>query len=193
MDDNNPFLNGGFALGGGLGSMPVAAPYSLGGVGLGALLQGGSSGVPGVFGAALGSNLRQNMLNALPFAAAGGAGVGAGAMAMQPKQDETPQQTQPQATNNQYAPFGGDTAPQTEYAPFGGDTAPASPQQQTPDSSGMSEMDMYRMASGALQGMGRNMQMQMPSGNTAQIMRDQNQFRFASTPQQQMANALRRR
>ena len=49
------------------------------------------------------------------------------------------------------------------------------------------------MAAGALQRMGRGMQQQMPSGNTAQIMRDQNQFRFAGTPQQQMANALRRR
>ena len=34
---------------------------------------------------------------------------------------------------------------------------------------------------------------QFPSGNTAQIIRDQNQFRFAGTPQQQMAQALRRR
>ena len=65
--------------------------------------------------------------------------------------------------------------------------------QQMTQPQGMSEMDMYRMASGALQGMGRGMQMQMPSGNTAQIIRDQNQFRFAGTPQQQMANALRRR
>jgi hypothetical protein len=33
----------------------------------------------------------------------------------------------------------------------------------------------------------------MPSGNTAQIIRDQNQFRFAGNPQQQMAQALRNR
>ena len=51
----------------------------------------------------------------------------------------------------------------------------------------------YKMMAQGIQGMGRNMQMQMPSGNTAQIMRDQNQYRFAGTPQQQMANALRRR
>lgn len=61
----------------------------------------------------------------------------------------------------------------------------------TPDSPGMSVMDMYRMASGALQGMGRNMQMQMPSGNTAQIIRDNNQFRFAETPEQKLAKLLR--
>ena len=55
------------------------------------------------------------------------------------------------------------------------------------------QMDAYKMMAQGVQGMGRNMQMQMPSGNTAQIMRDQNQFRFAGTPQQQMAQALRRR
>ncbi len=54
-------------------------------------------------------------------------------------------------------------------------------------------MDAMRMMAQGVQGMGRGMQMQMPSGNTAQIMRDQNQFRFAGTPQQQMAQALRRR
>ncbi len=53
------------------------------------------------------------------------------------------------------------------------------------------EKAMGIMAQG-IQGMGRN-QMAMPSGNTAQIIRDQNQFRFAGTPQQQMANALRNR
>ena len=59
--------------------------------------------------------------------------------------------------------------------------------------SGMSQMDMYRMAAGALQGLGKGMQQPMPSANTAQIIRDNNQFRFAGTPQQQMASALRRR
>ena len=54
-------------------------------------------------------------------------------------------------------------------------------------------MDAMRMMAQGVQGMGRGMQMQMPSGNTAQIIRDNNQFRFAGTPQQQMANALRRR
>ena len=71
--------------------------------------------------------------------------------------------------------------------------AKALPNQAATQPTGMSEMDMYRMAAGALQGMGRGMQQQMPSGNTAQIIRDNNQFRFAGTPQQQMANALRNR
>ena len=161
---NNPFVNAGMGLGGGLGAMPVAAPYTTAGVIPGAAMQ------------------FSNMKKAVPYMAGlfGGAG---GAMAMQPK-----------SSNTEYAPFGGDTAQKTEYAPFGGDEAPASPQEQTPNQpTGMSEMDMYRMATGALQRMGRGMQQQMPSGNTAQIMRDQNQFRFAGTPQQQMANALRRR
>ena len=55
------------------------------------------------------------------------------------------------------------------------------------------QMDAYKMMAQGIQGMGRGMQQQMPSPNTAQIMRDQNQFRFAGTPQQQMAQALRRR
>ena len=71
--------------------------------------------------------------------------------------------------------------------------AKALPNQAATQPTGMSEMDMYRMAAGALQGMGRGMQMQMPSANTAQIIRDNNQFRFVGTPQQQMAQALRRR
>ena len=167
MDGNNPFLNGGFALGGGLGSMPVSAPFSMGGVGPGALFQNGGSGVPGIFGAALPSGLRQDMLNMLPYAAAagGGIGAGAGAMAMQPKPDETPQQTQ---------------QPSMENSMTAADQAKG-------------QMDAYKMMAQGVQNMGRGMQMQMPSGNTAQIMRDQNQFRFAGTPQQQMANALRNR
>ena len=55
------------------------------------------------------------------------------------------------------------------------------------------QMDAYKMMAQGVQNTARNMQMPMPSGNTAQIMRDQNQFRFAGTPQQQMAQALRRR
>ena len=51
---------------------------------------------------------------------------------------------------------------------------------------------MNMMAKG-IQGMGRGMQMQMPSGNTAQIMRDQNRFSYTQNPQQQMAQALRNR
>lgn len=56
-----------------------------------------------------------------------------------------------------------------------------------------SNMDAYKIMAQGIQGMGRGMQMQMPSGNTAQIIRDSNQFRFAGTPQQQMAQALRQR
>jgi hypothetical protein len=65
--------------------------------------------------------------------------------------------------------------------------------QMTAPEQGMSQQDMMKMAGQAMQGMGRSMQMPMPSANTAQIIRDNNQFRFAGTPQQQMANALRRR
>lgn len=56
---NNPILNAGMGLGGGLGAMPVALPYSLGGA------------VPGIFGAALPEDTRNQVLGA----AAGGAGV----------------------------------------------------------------------------------------------------------------------
>ncbi len=66
------------------------------------------------------------------------------------------------------------------------------PQMEAPEQ-GMDKMTMMKMAGQAMQGFGRGMQQQMPSGNTAQIMRDQNQFRFAGTPQQQMAQALRQR
>ena len=152
---NNPFVNAGMGLGGGIGAMPIAAPYTTAGVIPGAAMQ------------------FSNMKEATPYMAGlfGGAGAAGGAMAMQPKSSNT------------------------EYAPFGGDEAPASSQEQTPAPSGMSEMDMYRMAAGALQGMGRGMQQQMPSGNTAQIIRDQNQFRFAGMQQnpQMLAQALRNR
>ena len=55
------------------------------------------------------------------------------------------------------------------------------------------QANAYKIMGQGIANMGKGMQMQMPSGNTAQIMRDQNQFRFAGTPQQQMAQALRRR
>lgn len=155
MDGNNPFLNGGFALGGGLGSMPVAAPFSMGGVGPGALLQSGN--VPGVFGAALPSGMRDDMLNLIPG-----------------MNNEVMQQAK--MMPNQYPGSGQEIADKVAAA----DQAKG-------------QMDAYKMMAQGMQGMGRNMQMQMPSGNTAQIMRDQNQFRFAGTPQQQMASALRRR
>ena len=189
---DNALLNGGFALGGGLGSMPVAAPFSIGGLGIGALLQ--RDKLPGIFGAALPSGMREGMINSLPYitGALGGAGVG-GAMAMQPKPEEAAQ-----PTNTEYAPFGGDTKPSgTEYAPFGGDEAPAgaSAQQPTPEAgTDAKNMEAYRMMARGIQGMNR--QQAFPSGNTAQIIRDNNQFRFAGyqgTPQQQMANALRNR
>lgn len=57
--------------------------------------------------------------------------------------------------------------------------------------SGMSQMDMYRMAASALQGMGKSQQpAQMPQ---VPIMRDQNRFTYTQNPQQQMAQALRNR
>jgi hypothetical protein len=58
---------------------------------------------------------------------------------------------------------------------------------------GMNQMDMYRMAASALQGLGRSQQpAQMPQ---LPIMRDTNQFRFAGMQQspQMLANALRNR
>ena len=67
---------------------------------------------------------------------------------------------------------------------------------QTPQmtaSEGMSQMDMYRMAAGALQGMAKNQQpQQMPQ---LPILRDSNQFRFAGMQQnpQMLAQALRNR
>lgn len=151
--DFNAILNGGMGLGGGIGAMPVAAPYTTAGVIPGAAMQFGG------------------MKEAVPYMAGlfGGAGAAGGAMAMQPQSNST------------------------EYAPFGGDEAPASPQEQTPDSSGMSKMDMYRMAAGALQGMGKNQQpQQMPQ---LPILRDSNQFRFAGMQQnpQMLAQALRNR
>ena len=162
--DFNAILNGGMGLGGGLGAMPVAAPYTTAGVIPGAAMQFG------------------DMKEAVPYMTGlfGGAGAAGGTMAMQPQSNST-----------EYAPFGGDTAPQTEYAPFGGDTASASPQQQTPDATSGNNAEAFRMMARGIQNMAPRAQ--FPSGNTAQIIRDNNQFRFAGTPQQQMANALRRR
>ena len=55
----------------------------------------------------------------------------------------------------------------------------------------MSNSDMMKMAGMAMQGFNRGQQgIQAP---TQQIIRDNNQFRFAGNPQQQMAQALRRR
>jgi hypothetical protein len=59
-----------------------------------------------------------------------------------------------------------------------------------PQDNAMDKMAAYRMMSQGLQGMAPKQQMQQPQ---LQVMRDQNQFRFAGTPQQQMAQALRRR
>ena len=54
------------------------------------------------------------------------------------------------------------------------------------------QMDMYKMAAGALQGMSKP---QQQAQNPIQIIRDQNQFRFAGMQQnpQMLANALRNR
>lgn len=76
------------------------------------------------------------------------------------------------------------------------------PNQMTAPQQGMNPQDKmaaYRMMAGALQGMAPRQQ--IPSGNTAQIMRDQSRPQFAGyigggqvmNPQQQMAMALRNR
>lgn len=157
--DYNAILNGGMGLAGGIGAMPVAAPYTTAGLIPGAAMQFGGS-------------------NAMPYGAGllGGAGAGFGAMAMQPQQP----------TSVEYAPFGGDDVTPNVNAGITEQAAPAGAE-------GMSKGEMFRMAAGALQGLGKGMQQPMPSANTAQIIRDNNQFRFAGTPQQQMASALRRR
>ena len=157
--DYNAILNGGMGLGGGIGAMPVAAPYTTGGLVPGGLLQGGN--LPGVFGAALSPELREQMLN-IP----GKVFPGMNNDVME----------QAKGMPNQYPGSGQEMADKINAA----DKAKG-------------EMDAYKMMAQGIQGAARNMQMPMPSGNTAQIMRDQNQFRFAGTPQQQMAQALRRR
>ncbi len=70
---------------------------------------------------------------------------------------------------------------------FMGQQQPQSPQQ------GMSQGDMMKMASMAMQGFGRGQQ--VPQAPTQQIIRDQNQFRFAGMQQnpQMLAQALRNR
>lgn len=57
----------------------------------------------------------------------------------------------------------------------------------------MRQQQMYKMMGQEIQNYAKGMQQPMPSGNTAQIMRDPNQFRMAGNPQQQMAQALRQR
>ena len=152
--DFNAILNGGMGLGGGIGAMPAAAPYTTGGLVPGALLQGGSSGVPGIFGAALPSGMREGMLNAIPG-----------------MNNEVMEQSK--MLPNQYPGSAQETI----------DKAAAD----------KGQMDAYKMMAQGIQSAGRGMQQQMPSGNTAQIIRDNNQFRFAGNPQQQMAQALRNR
>ncbi len=63
-------------------------------------------------------------------------------------------------------------------------------QQMTMPEQGMDKMAMMKMAGQALQGFAPRQQMPQQK---IDIIRDQNQFRFAGTPQQQMAQALRRR
>ena len=145
MSDNF-LLNSGIGLGGGLGAMPVALPYSLGGA------------IPGIFGAALPEDTRNQILGA----AAGGVGA-ALPMGM---------------INRDGQQFMGQQQPQ---------------QTEQPADKGMSNSDMMKMASMAMQGFNRGQQgIQAP---TQQIIRDQNQFRFAGQQQnpQMLAQALRRR
>jgi hypothetical protein len=138
---NDFLLNGIAGLGGGLGAMPIALPYSLGGA------------VPGILGAALPEDTRNQVLGVI----AGGAGA-ALPMGM---------------INRDGQMMMGQQQPMT-----------------TPQNNAMDQMAAYRMMAQGLQGMAPKQQMQQPQ---LQVMRDQNQFRFAGTPQQQMAQALRRR
>ena len=144
MSDNF-LLNAGMGLGGGLGAMPVALPYSLGGA------------VPGIFGAALPEDTRNQVLGM----------VGGGAAAALPMGmiNRDGQQFMGQQQ-------GGDANVGTENNPVNN--------------------AIYQMMAKGLQGLGNKAQ-QAINPNTAQIIRDTNQFRFAGNPQQQMAQALRQR
>ena len=141
MAFNDGLLNAGFALGGGLGSMPVALPYSLGGAVPGVAFQGGDAGTAGL-GTLAGAALPMGMMNR----------DGQQFMGQQQQQ----------------------------------------PTEQPKDS--MSQGDMMKLAGMAMQGFSKGQQA-MPSGNTSQIIRDNNQFRFAGMQQspQMLANALRNR
>ena len=55
------------------------------------------------------------------------------------------------------------------------------------------QANAYKMMGQGIQNYAKGMQMPMPSANTAQVMRDPNQFRMVGTQQQQMAQALRNR
>ena len=141
---NNPILNAGMGLGGGLGAMPVALPFSLGGA------------VPGILGAALPEDTRNQVLGM-----AGGGAAAALPMGM---------------INRDGQQFMGQQQPQSIAKP---------------EDKGMSGSDMMKLASMGMQGFNKGqMQIQQP---TQQIIRDNNQFRFAGNPQQQMAQALRQR
>lgn len=136
MNGNDFLLNGGFALGGGLGSMPVATPYLMG-------------------GAALSPEMQQQMM---PMGMTNRTGQ---EMLSQPMTQQQPMQDPMAAYQDQ-----------------------------------MRQQKMYEIMGKGIQGMGRSMQQPMPSGNTAQIMRDQSRPQFAGyvgSPQQQMAMALRNR
>lgn len=77
---------------------------------------------------------------------------------------------------------------------FMGQPQMQAPQQQPVPQQGMSQSDMMKMAGMAMQGFGRGQQ--VPQAPTQQIIRDQNQFRFAGmqpNQQQQIAQMLRRR
>lgn len=79
------------------------------------------------------------------------------------------------------------------------DAMPNQTPQQDPVAAYMEQMrqqQAMKMIGQGVSNMGKGMQMQMPSGNTAQIMRDQSRPQFAGYlggPQQQMAMALRNR
>lgn len=153
MSNGNFLLNAGMGLGGGLGSMPVALPFSLGGAAPGVAFQGGDMGAAGM------------------GAMGGAAGVYGSALSPEMQSQMMPMGM----TNRDGQQFMGQEQPQT----------------QTPEN-GMSQMDKMKLMNMAMQGFNKGQQ-GMPSGNTAQIIRDSNRFSYAQNPQQQMAMALRQR
>ena len=72
---------------------------------------------------------------------------------------------------------------------FMGQPQMQAPQQQPVPQQGMSQSDMMKMASMAMSAFNKP---QQQAQNPLQIIRDQNQFRFAGNPQQQMAQMLRK-
>lgn len=122
-------------------------------------------GLLNVYGAALPAGMKQDMMSQL------------GQQFLNQPQQQAPQiAQQPQAMQ----------APQAiQSDPVQQQMAAAQEQQR--------QAAAYKMMGQGIQNYAKGMQQPMPSGNTAQIMRDPNQFRMAGNQQQQMAQMLRRR